>query len=131
MNPGGIIYCSRGDDTHVRQVRNEHLLIDALRRGAPSVFNTLVEAPGNRLLKLDDKVAIGVEVSRVEAYRVAVANYVVLLAKLQSAWELTVAAANAPPGQVRLASLVQKTSELKADAEAARKVFAVLRAGAK
>jgi hypothetical protein len=106
-------------------------LIAALRQGAPAVFNTLIEAPANRLLKLEDKVAMAGEVSRVEAYRTAVANYVVLLGKLQDAWDLTVAVANAPPGQVRLVSLVQQTSELKADAEAARKVFAVLRAGAR
>ncbi len=32
LNPGGIIYCSRGDDTHVRKVHDEQLLIDALKQ---------------------------------------------------------------------------------------------------
>jgi hypothetical protein len=106
-------------------------LIAALRDAVPEAFNALVEGPANRLslLDKDQMPAINSEIARVEGYRVAVANYVVLLGKLQDAWDLTVAAANAPPGQVRLVSLVQQTSELKANAEAARKAFSVLRAG--
>jgi hypothetical protein len=105
-------------------------LIGALRQSAPEIFNALTDAPIARVLILDQPAAVTAEISRVEAYRVAVANYVVLLGKLQAAWDLTVAAASAPPSNGRLASLVQQTSELKADAEAARRVFAVLRAGA-
>jgi hypothetical protein len=69
------------------------------------------------------------EVARVDAYRTTVANYVVLLGKMQSAWDLTVTAAVGRPSHASVASLVQQTSELKGDAEAARRAFAILRTG--
>lgn len=107
-------------------------LIAALRKAVPPMFKTLIEGPSARLtyITISDAALAAVEVTRVEAYRITVANYVVLLGKMQTAWDLTVAAANAPRGEGRLASLVQQTTELKADAEAARKTFALLRSGA-
>ena len=104
-------------------------LIGALRDAAPPMFDTLIEASAQKALLLDQPAAIAGEVARVDAYRVAVANYVVLLGRLQVAWDATVSATNAPPGQGRLTSLVAQTAELRADAESARRVFSVLRSG--
>jgi hypothetical protein len=53
-----------------------------------------------------------------------------LLGKLQTAWKLTVAAANALPGKIPLTVLVQQSATLKADADAARRIFSILRSGA-
>lgn len=105
-------------------------LIAAMRAAAPAMFKVLIEASAKRMLLLDETDALAVEVTRVEAYRVVVANYVVLLAKLEAAWKLTVAAANAPQGKIPLAALVQQSAALKADADAARRLFSILRSGA-
>ena len=107
-------------------------LIAALRQAAPPMFKTLIEASAAHMTSTaaaGDPALAALDVARVEAYRVTVANYVVLLGKMQGAWDLTVAAAKAPPSQGRLATLVQQTAELKGDAEAARKTFAILRGG--
>lgn len=106
-------------------------LIGALRQAAPALFKTLIEASSARLTSeaAQNPAVAAVEVARVEAYRTAVANYVVLLGKMQSAWDLTLAAAVTPASQAGIATLVQQTSELKGDAEAARRAFAILRTG--
>ena len=106
-------------------------LIAALRRAVPAMFKTLIEAPDARLTSAaaSDPALAAVDVVRIDAYRTTVANYVVLLGKMQTAWDLTVAAANSPPGVGRLAALIQQTAELKGDAEAARKALAILRSG--
>ncbi|HEX2829579.1 MAG TPA: hypothetical protein VHP37_24755 [Burkholderiales bacterium] len=106
-------------------------LIGALETAAPAMFRTLVEQTTVKLVSkadADPTVAAG-DVARVEAYRVAVANYVVLLRKLQAAWDLTVQAASVPANQVSVATLVRQTSQLRADAENARRVFSILRSG--
>jgi hypothetical protein len=107
-------------------------LIGALRQAAPAMFKTLIEGPSARLMSeagQSNPSVAAFEVVRVDAYRTTVANYVVLLGKMQSAWDLTVTAAVAPASQASVASLVQQTSELKGDAEAARRAFAILRTG--
>lgn len=105
-------------------------LIAAMRAAAPAMFKVLIEASAKRMLLLDETDALAVEVTRVEAYRVVLANYVVLLAKLEAAWKLTVAAANGPQGKIPLAVVVQQSAALKADADAARRLFSILRSGA-
>ena len=106
-------------------------LIAALSQAAPALFGTLIEASATRLLRPDAGGAVVGEIARVDAYRVAVSQYVVLLDRVQKAWDNTIAAAAAPnAGQGRLASLVAASAELRADAIAVRKGFAALRAGA-
>jgi hypothetical protein len=104
-------------------------LIGALKQAAPSMFMTLIEALSARLDSEPDQTpsVAAVDIAQIEAYRITVANYVVLLGKMQSAWDLTVAAASAPPNRVDLATVVQQTAELRSDAEAARRAFAILR----
>ncbi len=106
-------------------------LIGALRNAAPAMFRTLIEESSAHLNSEAAQVPsiATTDVARVEAYRVTVANYVVLLGKMQSAWDLTVAAATAPASPASIATLVQQTSALQGDAEAARRTFAILRAG--
>jgi hypothetical protein len=106
-------------------------VIAALRQASPSIFKTLIEATAVKLTSEADATpaVAAADVAHVEAYRTAVANYVVLLGKLQTAWDLTIAAANTPRSKGDLSMLVQQTAELKGDAEAARRVFTILRAG--
>ena len=106
-------------------------LIGALRQAAPTLFGTLIEGPAAKLLRPDAGGAVAAELGRVQAYRVAVSQYVVLLDRLQKAWDNTAAAAASPNASAgRLASLVAASAELRADANAVRKGFAALRAGA-
>ena len=106
-------------------------LIGVLRQAAPALFGTLIEGPAAKLLRPDAGGAVAAEVGRVNAYRVAVSQYVVLLDRLQKAWDNTAAAAASPNvGAGRLASLVAASAELRADANAVRKGLAALRAGA-
>jgi hypothetical protein len=105
-------------------------LIGALRTAAPDVFNVLVEAPSARVVKANPAPDLKLELALIETRRIAVAQYVVLLDKLQAAWVATVAAARQPQRGGQLAALVARTSELRTDAEAVRKGLAALRAAA-
>lgn len=105
-------------------------LIGALRQSTPAVFATLIEAPAARVIRPNAGGTIAAEVARVDAYRVTVSQYVVLLDRLQKAWDSTVAAAQSPTvGPGRLAALVTASAELRADADAVRRSFALLRTG--
>lgn len=104
-------------------------LINALRTSAPPLFDALIDPSAQRLLALDEPAAVDSELIRIEAYRVALANYVTLLDGLQDAWQVTVRAAAAPPGRGNVTLLVARTAQLRNDAETARRVFAILRAG--
>jgi hypothetical protein len=105
-------------------------LIGALRQSTPAVFATLIEAPAARIIQPNAGDVIAAEVARVDAYRVTVSQYVVLLDRLQKAWDSTVAAAQSPNGGAgSLAALVTASAELRADADAARRGFALLRSG--
>lgn len=107
-------------------------VITGLRDAVPPMFNTLISRSAIQLTAeaSGSPAAAAPELARIAAYRQAVADYAVLLDRLQSAWELAAAAAAAPSGGSRtLVSLVQQTSALKADAEAARRALAALRTG--
>ena len=105
------------------------VLVAALHNAAPAMFDTLIEASAQRAVLLEQPGPVAAEITRIEAYRVAIANYVVLLQQLQSAWDATLVAATAPKGQAGIAALVAQTAALRSNAEAARRVFAVLRMG--
>ncbi|MEN9868949.1 MAG: hypothetical protein RL748_4539, partial [Pseudomonadota bacterium] len=100
-------------------------LIQALHTSAPVLFNDLIEASSQRL----SREANSADLDRISSYRVAVANYLVLLDKLGKAWRMTVDAAQTPGQSSNLAALARYSAELKADADAVRKTFAVLRNG--
>lgn len=98
-------------------------LIQALREAAPDAFNTLVSE-----LRRASRVSAtaAATLKEIEARRVAVSQYVVLLGRLQQAWDATVAAAQNPGGS-RLTDLVAKTAQLRSEADAVRRSLAALR----
>ena len=100
-------------------------LIAALRAAVPATFNTLTSGP-----RLSARVATAAPaaVKEIEARRVAVSQYVVLLDRLQASWDATVLAVRNPGGS-RLSDLVARSAELRADAEAVRRTLAALRSG--
>lgn len=100
-------------------------LIQALREAAPESFKTLI----TDLRRAADKPAgAAAAVKEIEARRVMVSQYVVLLGRLQQAWDATVAAAQNPGGS-RLADLVARSAQLRIEAESVRRSLAALRAG--
>lgn len=104
-------------------------LIGTVKRAAPEMFRTLIEAPALRAGKRALAASLPSELALIDARRVGVAQYVVLLDKLQAAWEATVNAAR-QPDSARLPALVARSAELRADADAVRKGLAALRAAA-
>jgi hypothetical protein len=98
-------------------------LIFALREAAPDTFNTLVSD-----LRRTSRApaAAAAAVKEIEARRVMVSQYVVLLGRLQQAWDTTVAAAQNPDGS-RLTDLVARTAQVRAEAESVRRSLAALR----
>lgn len=107
-------------------------LISGLKKSTPAVFETLTEESTGRLRSREvaaDAVLAAPDLRRVDVYRVTVSNFVVMLDKLQDAWNLTVKAAESPNNLVTLGALAKRSGELKSDAEAARRAFSVLRSG--
>jgi hypothetical protein len=98
-------------------------LISALREAAPETFNVLVSElrRGSRA-----SAGAGAAVKAIESRRVMVSQYVVLLGRLQQAWDATAAAAQNPGGS-RLTDLVARTTQVRAEAEAVRRSLAALR----
>jgi hypothetical protein len=101
-------------------------LLGGLRDAVPPTFKNLIADPRRRADKAESAEAA---VKDIEARRVVVAQYVVLLGRLQQAWDATVVAANNPGGS-RLADLVARSAQLRADADAVRRTLAALRSGA-
>lgn len=99
------------------------MLILALRDAAPDTFNTLVSDLRRASRAPTTAAAV---VKEIEARRVMVAQYVVLLEGLQQAWNATVAAAENPDGS-RLTDLVARTAQVRAEAESVRRSLAALR----
>ena len=100
-------------------------LISALRTAVPATFDTLTAEARRRA---DAPASAAAAVKEIEGRRVAVSQYVVLLERLQSAWDATVVAARNPGGS-RLSDLVARTAQLRADADAVRRSLAALRTG--
>lgn len=98
-------------------------LIVALRNAVPEMFRTLIEAQARSLTASPGAEAI---LQAIEARRVVVSQYIVLLGRLQEAWAATVTASRHPEG-TRLTELVARTATLRAEADAVRRSLAVLR----
>lgn len=100
-------------------------LFAGLRNAVPSTFSILI---AEQRRQADVAAAAPAAVKEIEARRVAVSQYVVLLGRLQEAWNATVVAARNPGGS-RLSDLVAQTAQLRADTEAVRRSLAALRSG--
>jgi hypothetical protein len=105
-------------------------LINALRSATESIGTTLIEATSADLTSeaAQNSTVAAADIARVNSYRTALSNYVVLLDRLKRVWEELVVAVETP-AQKSLQSLIDQTATLKADAEAARRAFSILRTG--
>ena len=105
-------------------------LLSALRTQAGEFFITLTEAPMARFnLALDKPDVEAAEAARIEAYRIAVSNYVVLLDQYGSLLGDLAKVYDQPEGAITLASLAERSAQLSAQADAWRRSLASLRAG--
>lgn len=105
-------------------------LVGELRIEAGEFFTTLTEAPMARFnLALDKPDVEAAEAERIEAYRIAVSNYVVLLDQYGALLGDLVKVYDQPSGAVTLASLAERSAQLSAQADAWRRSLASLRAG--
>lgn len=106
-------------------------LVVALRTASPELFNTLAEAPlanFNLAPKAKPEVAAA-EAKRIDAIRVSVSGYVVLLEQYRALLDALVKAYDKPASATGLAGLAQQSAQLSAQADAWRRSLALLRAG--
>ena len=97
------------------------LLIQKLGAAAPEIFSTLIS---------DLQASIVVDPAtgkKINAYRVTVSNYVVLLDRLQSSFDVLLPAFDRASNPATLAALVRATANLNADADAVRKILVLAR----
>jgi hypothetical protein len=96
-------------------------LIFSLKQAAPSIFSTLTA---------DLRISGGADAPRrLSLQRTVVANFVVMLDRLDQNFVRLVRAFEQPSNPVTLAALVQATAELNADIKSAREALARLRSG--
>jgi hypothetical protein len=112
-------------------------VLGALRDGLPVLFDTLVRVPMARLdeamlIENDRPANAGIaeaEVARIEGYRAAVSNLVLLLGQYDQLLHDLIATYDTPHGSITLAALTERAGRLAAGAEAWRRTLASLRAG--
>ncbi|MCP5441751.1 MAG: hypothetical protein H6968_01785 [Chromatiaceae bacterium] len=105
-------------------------LVKEMGNQAGEFFTTLTEASMARFnLALDKPDVEAAEAARIEAYRVAVSNYVVLLDQYGSLLSELVRIYDQSGGALTLASLAERSAQLSAQADAWRRSLAALRAG--
>lgn len=110
------------------------VVIEQLRVAAPELFNTLTERALASLqrakLKPDTSAEfVRIEAGRIEAYRTAVSNYVVLLDQYERLLDRLVDSYDATGKVVTLSGLVQQSAQLSAQADAWRRTYSALRMG--
>jgi len=98
----------------------------ALRNGADPLFHTVSRGEREIIIEGGDAAAA---VARVDAYRVAFANWLVLLALVDQATDELVAALANPANAATLASLAELSTRITIYAEGARRALAIVRAG--
>jgi hypothetical protein len=106
-------------------------VIEQLRATAPELFTTLTEQSLARFRRdgLANAEIARLESRRIETYRVAVSNYVVLLDQYQALLTSLVQAYDVEGRPVTLAGLGERSAELSAQADAWRRTFSALRLG--
>jgi hypothetical protein len=102
-------------------------LILALEDSGPAIFDVLKAAPRRAFNTLEDPQAQRGELEKIAAYRVAVANYVVLLEQLRATLKALVATVQTPDSSATLSSLLAVSTDLELQAEAVRRAYATLR----
>jgi hypothetical protein len=104
-------------------------LIERLKDATPEMFNTLTAAAARAAVSpaaLDNPETAKSDIARIEAYRVTVSNFVVLLDGLETALDKLVQAVEFPDETASLQSLADATANLRIYADAVRRAIAAL-----
>jgi len=107
-------------------------VIKELRDAAPEMFTTLTERSLSTLNSLKappSAETAKAEAARINAYRVAVSNYVVLLGQYQQLLDQLVDSYDSEGKVITLNGLLQRSTELSAQADAWRRTYSALRMG--
>lgn len=94
-------------------------LVAALRNATPAIFRELT----------DDILATGGTAKKIDAERIVVANFVVMLDRLDLTFAQLVRAFEHPTNPVTLAALVAVSTQLEADVKSVRQAYIALRTG--
>ena len=116
---------------NVKQVSPQTIaLIAELRKAAPELFKTLTERSIARMNTqgLTNAEVAKAEAARIDAYRAAVSNYVVLLDEYQRLLTQLVENYDSE-GTITLSSLARRSAELSAQADLWRRTYSALRMG--
>lgn len=106
-------------------------VIEKLREATPAMFDTLTASSARAAVSpaaLDNPAIAKTDIARIEAYRVTVSNFVVLLNGLEAALDKLVRAVAAPETS-SLQALTEETANLRIYADAVRKAIAELSRG--
>jgi hypothetical protein len=101
-------------------------LNDALRNGAEPLFDAIAGGSRDVIIEGGDPAAA---VDRIDAYRVVLANWLVLLELIDQANDQLVATMLNPANTATLASLAELSTRITTYAEGARRALAIIRAG--
>jgi hypothetical protein len=106
-------------------------LIEQMRKAAPELFKTLTERSLGRMRTqgLTSADVATAEALRIETYRSAVSNYVVLLDEFERLLTRLVQGYDVEGRSITLAGLAQRSAELSAQADAWRRTYSALRMG--
>lgn len=106
-------------------------VVGKLRIVAPELFTTLTERPLAKLrtVGLTNSEVAAAEAKRIEAYRLAVSNYVVLLDQYQRLLDRLVQSYDVEGRPITLSGLVQQSANLSFQADAWRRTYSALRMG--
>ena len=102
-------------------------VIEQLRNTAPTLFNTLTDQSLRGFQRVSEDAA-KVRAGRIETYRGAIANYVVLLDQYRQLLTQLVASYD-ENGRPTLAGLAERSAQLSAQADTWRRTFTALRRG--
>ncbi len=117
---------------NVKQVSPQAIAVIAkLRVSAPELFAMLTEQPLARFrtVGLTNAEVAAVEAGRIEAYRAAVSNYIVLLDQYERLLGRLVETYDTEGKTLTLAGLVEQSAQLSAQADAWRRTYSALRMG--
>jgi hypothetical protein len=116
---------------NVKQVSPQTIaLLAELRKAAPELFKTLTERSVARMNTqgLASADVAKAEAARIDAYRTAVSNYVVLLDEYQRLLSQLVESYDTD-GTITLSSLARRSAELSAQSDVWRRTYSALRMG--
>jgi hypothetical protein len=117
----------RARDLILQYNKNVDRLIDALIEGAMQAERILTVPIATDIARgRVSEELVPIQVERVNTFRRLLANYVVMLQRVRELWRTVFIAAQAPP-ELRATQVADQLIDIRADAEAFRRAYAIIR----